>query len=135
MPCSSDGYSSKHKRGIEEEDEYDDEEADDKDSDSSASDSSSSDEESDSEEEDDSGYGTLDGATRAACALVNLIRAGWKGKDGLKLLPPSVRTWIERHDEVDRQRLLREKKKKEKQHLKAKALHKLSKKEREALGL
>jgi hypothetical protein len=127
MPCYSD-YGPSHRKRGKTKDEEDDE------SDSSASDCSSSDESSD-EEEDESGYGTLTGAMRAACEMAELIRMGWKGTNGFKMLSTTTRAWVERHDEVDRERLEREKKKREKQNLKEKALNKLSKKEREALGL
>jgi hypothetical protein len=152
MPCSSDGYENddppKRKGGVkcsycgaynpqaykgecpQCRDPASDEDASDC-SDDEESDSSSSDEESDT----GSGYGTLDGATRAACEMAKLIRLGWKGSNGFKMLSPQTRAWVEHHDEVDRKRLEREKKIEQRKRLKEKALHKLSSKERKALGL
>jgi hypothetical protein len=78
-----------------------------------------------------------DAATRAACELVKTARGMGSQVWGKMAQKLSKRTlaWIEDHDEADKQREREEKEEAAQRSLKSKALKKLSRKEREALGV
>ena len=78
-------------------------------------------------------YERLNVATQAACELARFLRGMSKG--GWEAVSKKTRHWVEHHDRMDVARIAREKREKRRQHVKKQALKKLSRAEREALGL
>lgn len=82
----------------------------------------------------------LDQATRVACDLARQIRAnhiseGYPGGTGVEGCSKETQLWVIRHDKADEARLRRERKHAKQKRLRAKALAKLTPKERKRLGL
>lgn len=74
-------------------------------------------------------------ATRAACDLVRVARAtGMWGKVAARVSAQTL-AWVERHDEIDAEREKEEKHKAVEEAARKAALKKLSKKERDLLGI
>jgi hypothetical protein len=80
-------------------------------------------------------YRELENATQAACELARAIRSTRVGSTLWDELSKKTKKWVERHDRIDRQRIKREKEEKRRKKLKKQALKKLSRKEREVLGI
>ena len=70
----------------------------------------------------------LDKATRVACELSKLLRPG-------AILSREAAVWITEHEKMDRARLAEERRQRQEKLLAQKALAKLTKAEREILGL
>ena len=76
-------------------------------------------------------YDRADAATRAACEMARILRAYHK----FDQLSQETRRWVKRHGRIDRERERDEKREREHSESKERALAKLSRKEREVLGL
>lgn len=83
---------------------------------------------------DDDTYRRLQKATRAACDIVQSIRAT-SSVAALDNVSAETRQWIRDHDEMDRRRLELESERKQRLIDREEALRKLTPEERRALGL
>ncbi len=89
-----------------------------------------------SEGYDDSDRIAADAATRAACDMVRVVRSTpstWDKVAGK--LSAGTLAWVQRHDELDARREREEVDRAKQKRIRDEALAKLSKKEREALGI